>query len=377
MNQLAIHGAPPAFPAGPPTWPVPDAAVDEIVRAALSDGSWGRYEAFYRRSLEEKLCELHGVDFALTCCSGTFAVQWALAALPVRPGDEVILAAYDFPGNFRAIEALGALPVLVDIDPSTYCLDAECFAQALGPKTRAVIVSHLHGGRADMQRVVALARTAGVGVVEDACQAPGAQVQGRVAGGWGDVGVLSFGGSKLLTAGRGGAILTRHASICQRAKIYNERGNEAFPLSELQAAVLLPQLEKLASRNRQRAASAQLLRQLCASAQRLQIQNVVTDDQHELPAYYKLALRDASSTAARSGRDDFIAAALAEGISVGPGFRGFTRRGSARCRSVGTLTHSTNASTSTVLLHHPVLLESEPYIRSLADTLVRICRLLG
>ena len=115
----------------------------------------------------------------------------------------MILAAYDFPGNFRSVEAVGARPVLVDIDPRTWCLDSGRIAAAVSPATRAVIVSHLHGGLADMAQICEIASAHHLSVIEDACQAAGAQVQGRPAGAWGDAAVLSFGGSKLLTAGRG------------------------------------------------------------------------------------------------------------------------------------------------------------------------------
>src|SRR5205814_3527552 len=99
----------------------------------------------------------------------------------------------------------------------------------------------------------------GIRVIEDAAQCPGALVQGRRAGTWGDAGVLSFGGSKLLTAGRGGALLTPHADVLQRARLALHRGNVVCPLSELQAAALLPQLEQLDERNtRRRAAVARL-----------------------------------------------------------------------------------------------------------------------
>src|SRR5205085_10640127 len=117
---------------------------------------------------------------------------------------------YDFAGNFRAVDAVGARPVLVDIDSSTWCLDAQQVASAASDRVRAVIVSHLHGGLADMPAICEVAKAHGWSVVEDACQATAAQVHGRISGTWGDVGVLSFGGSKLLTAGRGGAVLTQH-----------------------------------------------------------------------------------------------------------------------------------------------------------------------
>ena len=183
--------------------------------------------------------------------------------LRVSDGDEVILAGYDFPGNFRAVEAVGAVPVLVDIQRRTWCLDAAQLELAWSPRVRAILVSHLHGGLAAMPEIRAWADLRAVAVVEDACQVPGARIDGRLAGTWGDVGVLSFGGSKLLSAGRGGALLTDRSDVVQRIKIYSERGNQAYPLSELQAAVLLPQLESLAERNQQRLENAMRLLELC------------------------------------------------------------------------------------------------------------------
>ncbi len=368
-GALAIQGAAPSFPAGPPAWPVRDPEVDQTVMAALQDGSWGRYQADYSRRLVQKLCDLHGIEHAWTCCSGTFAVELALRGLQVRAGDEVILAGYDFPGNFRAVEAVGAFPVLVDIDPRTWCLDANQLRSAIGSKTSAVIVSHLHGGLADMQRITEIARAHHVGVIEDACQAPGAQVQDRMAGTWGDVGVLSFGGSKLLTAGRGGAILTGNASVYQRAKIFSERGNEAFPLSELQAAVLLPQLEKLPQRNQQRGENVRVLQRLCQGLTLLQ--PIATPDQGDVPSYYKVAFRYAGQLASVD-REEFIAAVQAEGVALGPGFRGFLRRGSKRCRQASPLSHCAQAAANTMLLHHPALLQPPGYVQRVAQTLAKV-----
>src|SRR6185312_16077629 len=154
---------------------------------------------------------------AITCATGTLAVEAALRALRVGPGDEVVMAAYDYESNFLTLHALGAKPVLVDVHPANWQLDAAKLEAAFSPQTKAVICSHLHGGLVDMPAVMALTRKHGIGVVEDAAQAPGATVEGKPAGTWGDVGTLSFGGSKLLTAGRGGAMLFRDAQIYQRA----------------------------------------------------------------------------------------------------------------------------------------------------------------
>ena len=106
------------------------------------------------------LAQMHGVQHAWLCSSGTIAVELALRGLKVGPGDEVILAAYDFPGNFRAIEAIGARPVLVDLAPGTWTIDVEQVAAAISPRTKAIIVSHLHGSLADMRRLRRIRRRA-------------------------------------------------------------------------------------------------------------------------------------------------------------------------------------------------------------------------
>lgn len=365
--QLAINGGPRAVPDGPPSWPCDDDRVRAALNRAYQDGSWGRYEGPHCGQLIDMLRQMHDVEHALLCCSGTFAVELALRGLQVGPGDEVVLAGYDFSGNFRCIESVGAWPVLVDIDPETWCLDANLLSQAVGEQTRAVVVSHLHGGVADMRCICDVAERHGLVIVEDACQAPGAIVQGKPAGTWGDVGVLSFGGSKLLTAGRGGAIVTRHADVAQRAKVYCERGNNAYPLSELQAAVLAPQVDVLADRNRVRSRRVEQLRQLVRSVDGLKM--ITSADATTSPVYFKVAFQCQSNV-----RDQFIAAIQAEGIAMDAGFRGFLRRSEKRCRKVGDLHSAENAAQNTLVLHHPVLLESSETIDRLADGVEKVTR---
>jgi perosamine synthetase len=259
--------------------------------------------------------------------------------------------------------------VLVDIDPRTSSLDAALVEQAIGPDTRAIVVSHLHGGIAPMQALREIADRRELQIVEDACQITGGRVEGRMAGTWGDVGVLSFGGSKLLTAGRGGAIVTAREDVYQRAKAYCEQGNNAFPLSELQAAVLLPQLEPLDARNaiRQRNATY-LIEQLRELKGLLPIDKMPPDS---AASYFKLAWLFIEDDWTVS-REKFLAAMQAEGVAIDAGFRGFTRRGSGRCRRVGDLTNSKRAAEQTVLLHHPILLEPRSTIDRVVATFRKV-----
>lgn len=353
------------------------------MKSAYADGSWGRYEGIHSQRLIESLSSLHGVEHVSLCASGTIAVELALRGMGVSEGAEVILAGYDFPGNFRAIEHVGARPVLVDIDPAQWCLNVELLEQALSPQTRVILVSHLHGGLAPMKQIMEFARQHQLQVVEDACQSPGAMIDGKVAGSHGDVGVLSFGGSKLLTAGRGGAVLTPDAQIHQRIKVYCERGNHAFPLSELQAAVLYPQVASLGQANGLRCQRvSQLLKRSLNIAALRPVQSslpvdIAEETLSDMSSFYKLAWSYDSSQLGEVPRDQFLAAVRAEGVALDAGFRGFVKRSARRCRVAGELTESAQAAEKTVILHHPVLLESEETIDRVAIALEKVVFHLG
>jgi dTDP-4-amino-4,6-dideoxygalactose transaminase len=358
-------------------WPLADSEVRAALERCFADGSWGCYHGPHCDRLCAELARLHDAQHVRLCSSGTLAIELALRGLKVAAGDEVILAGYDFPGNFRAIEAIGARPVLVDIEPDTWCLDPAHLPAAMSSLTRAIVVSHLHGGMADMKPIMAFAADHGLAVVEDACQSPGATVNGRTAGAWGDAGVLSFGGSKLLTAGRGGAILTRHTDVLQRIKVFAERGNDAFPLSELQAAVLVPQLARLSERNDIRRTG---VNRILSATAKFGALRPLKNRRETQPSFYKLAwLWDAGQVSPIQTREEFIAAAHAQRIPIAAGFRGFALRSSRRCRIVGELIHSVAAASQTILLHHPVLLapaqELDRMIVALADVLNRAGRI--
>jgi dTDP-4-amino-4,6-dideoxygalactose transaminase len=366
----AILGGPAVRPQGPPDWPAADEAVRAALEAAWRDGSWGRYHGGHVERLEQRLAAEHGVAHALTCGSGTFAVELALRALKVGPGDEVVLAAYDYPGNFLAVHAVGARPVLVDVHPDNWNMDCGRLEEALGPATRAVIVSHLHGGLVPMREVLDLTAPRGVRVVEDAAQAPFAVVQGKRAGTWGDVGVLSFGGSKLLTAGRGGALLTPNADIHQRARLWLLRGNHVCPLSELQAAVLLPQVERLEERNAERRSRVGLLGGLLAGVPGLRPFRNAADA--GAGVYYKVGLQfDAGAFGLDRAR--FVAAARAEGVGVDEGFRALhVGRSPSRWRGAGPLAEAERAGAGAVVLHHPVLLGDDCDVEEVAAAILKV-----
>jgi perosamine synthetase len=369
----ALLGGTPVRADGPPPWPAPDPDVLKALQDAYADGSWGQYLGRHVPALETLLAEIHGVPHALTCVSGTLSVETSLRAVGVGPGDEVILGAYDFESNFLNVHQLGATPVLVDISQTNGCVDPAAMEAAITPATRAIIVSHLHGGLVPMSRVMEIAASRPLSVIEDAAQAIGAHVEGRIAGTWGDVGILSFGGSKLVTAGRGGALLTRHAEVFQRAKVALARGVQQWAaMSQLQAAVLVPQVRKLSEMT---ALRLQRVTQLIESIEDIPglrpFRNELPDCR---PAYYKLGFF-LDEEAFGLSRDLFVKALRAEGVAFDPGFRALhVGRTASRYKASAPLPHAEIAGKCVVALHHPVLSLGPEEVEQVAVAVRKIYR---
>jgi len=347
--------------------------VSESIQRALREGTWGKYHGPSLPALTALLAETHDAAHVFPCSSGTVAVELALHGAAIGPGDEVILAAYDFKANFTDVLAVGGMPVLVDVLPGNWNLDPAQLAAAVGPRTRAILVSHLHGGIVEMPAVMEVARQHSLTVIEDAAQAPAARIHGRIAGTWGDVGVVSFGGSKLVTAGRGGAVFTSRDDVAQRIRLTTQRGNEAYPLSELQAAAVLPQWRRLARDNARRAAA---VARLCEKLARFPgLRPFINAPSDSLPGYYKLGLQYDPSAFAGLSRNGFSAAVRAEGVALDPGFRALHKtHSSKRFRAVGPLDEASRADAGVLVLHHPVLLADDADVEQVAQAIDRVRR---
>ncbi len=365
-TRPAILGGEAVRPSGPPDWPLRDEAVLDVLKLAWESGTWGHYHGGHVKQLSDRVSRMLAVEHVIPCASGTVAIELALRGLKIGPGDEVILSAYDFKGNFQNILTLGAVPVLVDVGERDWHLSTADLKAAVTPQTKALLVSHLHGGMVAMPAVMEFARENKLPVIEDACQMPGAVIGGRQAGTWGDIGIWSFGGSKLLTAGRGGLLYTNRADVAQRVHLYAHRGNESYPLSELQAAVLGPQLDALEQRNATRASNVKELRELLLTIPGLHpFTESLTDSQ---PGFYKLGLQFETALWGGLSRDRFAQAMRAEGIAIDPGFRSLHRIHSARrFRTASLLREADRADEQVLTLHHPILLtESAAELREIA-----------
>ncbi len=370
----ALLGGNPLRPQGPPAWPIADPDIDDVLQRAAREGWWGRYQGGQTERLEAALREYLHVEHVLLCGSGNYAVELALRALKIGPGDEVILSAYDYPGNFLSIHAVGAMPVLVDVDSRNWNISLDAIRQALGigRNTRAILVSHLHGGRAPMPEIMELALDQGFAVIEDAAQATGALIDGRRAGTWGHVGVFSFGGSKKLTSGRGGALFSNLPWVAQQARNHLVRaGNVVCPLSDLQAALLLPQLARLDERN---ALCWKNVQTLCTALVGIPgVRLFVDADEPALPAFYKLGIQF-DAAAFGLPRDVVVKALQAEGFAVDEGFAAAHHARSPKRYRQGSkmLIEVERVHRGCVMLHHPMLLESADAMHDFARAWRRI-----
>jgi dTDP-4-amino-4,6-dideoxygalactose transaminase len=218
-------------------------------------------------ALEVEIAQLCGVAHGVGVGSGTDALVLALRACGVRAGDEVILPPFTFVATGSAVNALGAVPVFADIHPNTYNINPAELERRITPRTRAIVVVHLYGLAADMDPIMALARSKNLPVIEDAAQAIGAAYQGRRAGALGDIACFSFYPTKNLGAcGDAGMVVTNSQELADKVRILRNHGQKEKYVSteagwnnrldELQAAILRVKLRHLPSWQRARQAHA-------------------------------------------------------------------------------------------------------------------------
>jgi len=242
-------------------------AVDDV--ASRSDWILGQD----LESFEAEFADYCESRYAIGVDSGLSALELALRALEIGPGSEVITAANTFVATALAIVHVGAAPVLVDIDPETYTLDPEAVRAAITKRTRAIVPVHLYGQPADMDSLSAIARSHGLLVIEDACQAHGARYKGRRVGSMGDAAAFSFYPAKNLGAhGDGGMVVTKQRALRDRLRVLRNYGQETKNhhvelgfnrrLDTLQAAILRVKLRHLDAWNRARRAAASLYDEL-------------------------------------------------------------------------------------------------------------------
>lgn len=230
--------------------------IDYVTDAVTN--AWHGNANLYHDRFEKAFAEYLGVRYAVCLPSCTSAIHLSLLALGVGAGDEVVVPDATWIASAAPITYVGATPVFADIDRQTWCMSAETLAAAIGPRTKAVIVVNLYGNMPDLPALIDVARQHGLPVIEDAAEAAGAEYGGRKAGSFGDTGVFSFHGSKTLTTGEGGMLMTNDEAIHRRVLFLRDHGRSPsdkqfcnkevaykYKMSSMQAALGLAQLERI------------------------------------------------------------------------------------------------------------------------------------
>ena len=342
MPNLALKGGIPVRTKPFPTWPQGGEEEKRWLERVLSTPRWfaglqGDDPESLGTLFGEKFSLLHGAKFALPVANGSVAIEIALKALGIKPGDEVIVPPYTFISTATSVLMVGAIPVFADIDPSSYCLDPEDVARHMTPHTRAILPVHLGGQMADMPSLQEVARKHNLPMLEDCAQAIDSAMQGKKAGTWGDAGTFSFQSNKTITSGEGGLVMTDDPKVAEKVVALRAFGrfrdrpgvrssdltcqqlSSNYRLSEFQSAVLLGQMEKFPVQDRIRQANATKLTQGL---------NQIPGLKHvrkELPSmkhgYYYYIVRYDPDAFGGLDPDRLCAALNAEGIPFVPGDR--------------------------------------------------------
>lgn len=244
----------------------------EIALHVLERGMLGG-NGYFTSILRQTIKELFGAQYVIAVTSASDALELAMMAFDVRPGDEVIMPSFTFVSTANAVVRQGGRPVFVDIEPDTWNIDPDAVERHITSATRGIIPVHYAGQGCAMERLMDIARAHNLWVVEDAAQAVGARYAGRYLGTWGDAGCYSFHITKNVTCGEGGAFLTDNEAIARRAEIIAEKGTNrsaflrgevdkytwvdlgsSFILSDMLAAIITEQLKKIDDINSRRIA---------------------------------------------------------------------------------------------------------------------------
>ncbi len=295
-----------------PTWPRSDKQDEARLVEVLRSGVWS-YHGPMEQAFNRAWADYIGVKHALSAANGTVTLQLALEACGIGWGDEVIVPGLTWQATAAAVVDVNAVPILVDVDEETWCLDPNAVRDAITPRTRAIIPVHLYGSFVDMDEIRAIAEANDLWVIEDCAHKHGGAWNGKKAGSLGDIGSFSFQLSKLMTAGEGGSLTTSDEVLYERldalrncgrrperediadrgAGQYGDEGRFVqsgnYRITDFQAAVLLGQLERLDEQNLHRDDNAIYLNGLLAGLPG--VSPMRRDDRETREAYFNFVFR--------------------------------------------------------------------------------------
>ena len=325
MSELALFGGNKTKKRPFPLWPQYDDRERRVLEEVLESRVWWRTPGTKTLEFERAFAEYHGARHGIAVTNGTAALEVTMAALGIGPGDEVIVPDFTFIATASAVLFANALPVLVDVDPETYCLDPGLAEAAITPRTKAIIAVHMGGHPADLNALQEIARKREIHLIEDAAHAHGSEWRGKKIGTFGKAATFSFQSSKLMTAGEGGIIISNDDEFERQARSVHDCGRmpgewfyshfiygSNYRLSEWQGAILGAQLERLEEQTLHRHRNGRLLDKLFAEIPGINPQKC--DPRCTRNGQYAYIFHADAKHFAGISTENFIAALNAEGI---------------------------------------------------------------
>lgn len=330
MARLAIQGGDPVRTQPWPKWPQWDATEAARLQQVLDSGEWGGFNDLVDE-FEAAWAKRHQAKHCISAVNGTLTLEAALRVCGVGPGDEVIVPPYTFIATANAVRLVGAMPVFVDVEPDTYNLDVDRVAEAITPHTKAIIPVHFAGLPVDLDRLLPLAESYGLVVIEDAAHAHGTTWHGKPAGIHGHIGSFSLQLSKNLTAGEGGLLITNDDGLAAKLWSYANQGRSPegmwyehdmlgsnLRMTGWQAGILLAQLARFDAQLARRQASARRLTAILDEIEGLAPMR--WDDRCDNHAFHLYMMRYDPAKFSGLPRDTFIKALQAEGVPCSGGY---------------------------------------------------------
>ena len=331
-DRLALLGGPMTLTRQPPPWPYFDESDRKALLDVLETRVWGGYHEAVSE-LEQRFSEYHGAKHGIAVANGTVSLEIALSAAGVRAGDEVIVPPITFVASATAIARIGAVPVFVDVDPNTINLNSQRARAAITEKTRAIVLVHFAGCPADLDSFTTLCREHNLVLIEDCAHAHGAEWKGERVGSFGHFGSFRCQGSKNMTAGEGGMLITNDSDLAERARSIANQGRRTggawyehvnlgtnARLTGFQAVVLLNQLERLPQQVKTRMDRASSLRQGLMTTGPLQTTPAEIDQRITVHAFHLFSMIYDPNALGGLHRDQFVAALQAEGVPAASGY---------------------------------------------------------
>ncbi len=367
------------------TWPPQTKEIEQAFAEIYSSGDWWKYIGERVKRLEKQFPPSHDCRFGVSVCNGSVAIDIALKAVELKPGDEVILPAYDFYSLPKSVLNLGATPVFADVNPENFTIDKQEVKRKITRRTKAIIAVHISGSVAELDALVNIAVENDIRLIEDCAQAHGAVYDGRKVGSWGDLAIFSFGGIKLMTCGQGGMITTSDEDLYKRTYAIVNRGQlpdgrinpygiigENFQLSEMQAAIVLPQISLLESYSQKREEAFGFLDQELSRING--IEGLPQFPETQRRAHMRYSFRYKSRLSGRLPREELIRRLNGNGIPALPAGAYSSAPTDPRLQGIfahqkDDFPHSRMAQQEIIGVHHTFLLNQPQHLRTLVEVI--------